>query len=331
MTIDRTDFRLRARVTHALIVTALVFAAPIASSSGRAAVSEEDEKQGIIECTASHLKKHNPDLAGKPDRLVCFQAYVSNFNTQPRTIKGKTRFLGVPHWVAHHIEKAPSPEPKDRPPTWFTVPDLAQQGIAPTDASYAFSKAFRDKHKNWFERGHLAQKYLAERLGGTSGFFTHNVVNAVPQRSQFNKSAWLTLECFTGAWANKFGEVWVITGPIFRKNKPIVWLRSDSNKTALPVAIPVAMFKIVARQEQSGQWNVLGFIYPQTHKSYAKGPFDPGKFLHLVAEIERLTGEEFLAGVPDAATLKKKPGAKLWPVASTDFDSGCKSQKADVP
>ena len=97
---------------------------------------------------------------------MCFQAYVSNFNTVPRQIKGKKQFLGVPHWVAHHIAKAPNaPETKERPNSWFTVPDLAKQRIAPTDDGYKFSKAFRDKHKNWYERGHLAQKYLAERLG----------------------------------------------------------------------------------------------------------------------------------------------------------------------
>lgn len=327
MSMVRVGFWHRACFTRVWVVAVLIFGAPIASSPGRAAVSE----QGLVECTESHLKKHNPDLAGKPDRILCFQAYVSNFNTQPRQIGGKPRFLAVPHWVSHHIGKAQNAlETKDRPNSWFTVPDLAQQGIAPTDASYAFSAAFRKKHKNWYERGHLAQKYLAERLEGQSGWFTHNVANAVPQRGQFNKSAWLTLECHTGAWANKFGEVWVVTGPVFRKNKPIVWLKSDSNKKALPVAIPIAMFKIVARKQQDGQWAVLGFIYPQTHKSYAKGPFDPGKFMQTIAEIERLTGGEFLSGLPDSAALKTQTGVKLWPVASTDFDPGCKSQKADV-
>lgn len=316
----------------AIFAAAFAFGVLSTRSPSHAAVSAADAKQGIVECTATHLKKNNPDLAGKPDRLVCFEAYVSNFNTAPRQIQGKRRFLGVPHWVSHNVKRAAqSPEKKDRPDTWFTVPDLASAGIAPTDASYAFSKAFRDTHKNWFERGHLAQKYLAERLGGKSGFFTHNVVNAVPQRSQFNKGPWLTLECYTGAWANKFGEVWVIAGPIFSKSKPITFLKSDANKKALPVAIPVSMFKIVVRKEPGGDLAVLGFIYPQTHKSYAKGPFDPGRFMQTIAEIERLTGEEFLSGVPGSAALKKQTGVKLWSVAAADFDTGCKSQKATVP
>jgi DNA/RNA endonuclease G (NUC1) len=327
MSLARAGIR-RTCVTRTCAIAALIV---IAASPGQAAVSDADAKEGIIECTDSHLKEHNPDLAGRADTVVCFLAYVSNFNTKPRQIGGKPRFLGVPHWVVHHIAKAPNaPETKDRPNSWFTVPDLAKQGIAPTDDSYAFSKAFREKNKNWYERGHLAQKYLAERLGGKSGWFTHNVVNAVPQRSQFNKGPWLTLECYTGAWANKFGEVWVVAGPVYRKNKPVVWLKSDANKKALPVAIPVAMYKIVARKQQDGQWAVLGFIYPQTHPSYSKRPYDPGKFMHTIAEIERLSGEEFLSGLPDAAALKKQTGVKLWPVAASDFDPGCASQKATV-
>ena len=322
----------RTFIAYACAGAALLFGAVASNSSVQAAVTDNNAKQGIVECTAAHLQKHNPDgLAGEPDRLVCFQAYVSNFNTEPRQVKGKPKFLGVPHWVVHHIERAPeAPETKARPPKWFTVPDLAKRGIAPTDASYAFSKAFRSNHKNWYERGHLAQKYLAERLGGKSGWFTHNVVNAVPQRSQFNKGAWLTLECYTGAWANKYGEVWVIAGPIFAAKKPITWLRSDANRKALPVAIPVSMFKIVARKQQ-GNWTILAFIYPQTHKSYAKGPFDPGKWLQSVAEIERLTDEDFLSQLPGADQLKAQAVPTLWKVTATDFDSGCKSQKADVP
>jgi hypothetical protein len=102
-------------------------------------------------------------------------------------------------------------------------------------------------------------------------------------------------------------------------------------KKALPVAIPDSMYKIVARKQQDGSWAALGFIYPQTHPSYSHGPYDPGKFLQDIAEIERLTGEEFLTGIPGAAALKHQPGVKLWSLASSDFDPGCKSQKADVP
>ena len=53
--------------------------------------------------------------------------------------------------------------------------------------------------------------------------------------------------------------------------------------------------------------------------------------MQTIAEIERLTGEEFLSGVPNSADLKNQTGVKLWSVAANDFDTGCKTQKANVP
>jgi endonuclease G len=308
------------------IVLAMVFAAPAV-----AAVSAADAKVGIVECTQAVLDDHNPGLAGDPDRLICFEGYISNFNTKPVKVHGKNRYLGVPHWVAHHVKRAPhAPESGERPSSWFSVPELAAQGMAPSHESYEFSKAFKRKHPNWYDRGHLAQKYLAERRGHDAAWFTHNVVNAVPQRHRFNAGSWQTLECYTGAWANKYGEVWVVAGPIFKKGRPITWLHSDINRKALPVAIPVAEFKIVARK-RGDVWDVLGFVYPQTNRSYAKGPFDPAKWFKSVADIEQLTGQHFLPGVPNAAQIKAVQPSGLWPVSKSDFDAGCNQYKADVP
>jgi endonuclease G len=295
-----------------------------------AAVSDADKKSGVVECSDALLKDHNPGLAADTDRVICFTGYVSNFNTQARDTKPK--YLGVPHWVAHHVKRSAStgPESGKRPNTWFTIFDLADKGIAPISDSYAFSSAFRKKHKNWYDRGHLAQKYLVERLGNEAAWFTHNVVNAVPQLHVFNAGPWLTLECMTGAWANKFGDVWVVAGPVFEKGKKIAWMRSDNQKKAVPVAVPPKEFKIVMRKN-GAQWEVLSFVYPQNHKTYAKGPFDPAIWFKSVAEIERMTGLTFFAGLPNAAALKANEAEKLWPVAKSDFDTGCKKQAADVP
>jgi len=52
---------------------------------------------------------------------------------------------------------------------------------------------------DWYERGHLAAKNLIERTGAGPAAFTHNTVNAVPQRRRFNRIGWLDLECRTGA------------------------------------------------------------------------------------------------------------------------------------
>jgi DNA/RNA endonuclease G (NUC1) len=299
------------------------------------AASADAEKQaGIVECTPALLKKINPGLAGKPDSLVCFEAYVSNFDTGKKTAdNGRSEPPGIPHWVIQHIERAvQTPETRKRPRAWFTIPHLQEQGLAPTDASYKFSKPFRDRHPNWFERGHLAQKYLAERVGETAGWFTHNVANAVPQRSQFNKGPWLTLECFTGAWSNQYGEVWVLTGPVFTRGKPAQWLRSDSDRKALPVAVSDSLFKIVFKKGPKGDWEMLAFIYPQEDRSYRKGPWNPAVWLTSVSQIERLTRQEFLVSLANGESGKKdQVAAGLWSTRKQSFDPGCKRFAKEIP
>jgi endonuclease G len=209
---------------------------------------------------------------------------------------------------------------------------LLKQRIAPTHGSYEYSKAFRNSHPDWYERGHLAQKYLTERVSRDAAWFTHNVANAVPQRKKFNTSTWLTLECLTGAWANKYERVWVITGPVFKRKRPTAWLTSNSNKGTVPVAIPISMFKIVMKRNSAGDFEALGFSMPQAHRTYQKkGPWDPAVWFKSISEIERMTGQEFLLGAPGITQeVKDQEPTKLWPVAKTDFSSGCKGQRIDV-
>lgn len=288
---------------------------------------------GTVECSSAHVAHHNPQLARISNTLVCFEAYLSNFDTDKSNNDGGEEILGVPHWIVQRVKQmATPPETRKRPRAWFTVPELQKSGFAPTDDSYKFSKSFRDNHPNWYERGHLAQKYLAERVSETAGWFTHNVVNAVPQRAQFNKGAWLSLECLTGAWANHYGDVWVVAGPVFIHGHATDWLKSDTKKKALPVAIPEALFKIVVKKSKTGRWDTLAFVYPQEHKSYKKGPWNEMDRLTSIAQIERLTNEEFFPGsAEELSEAKNKVAAKLWSVRKDAFDTGCKKMAKDIP
>ena len=319
---DRQGIRRLAFLSSAAVLTACASLAIAASPSG------------TVPCTPSHVSDENPNLARVSDTLVCFKAYLSNFDTDKSDVGSDGKeILGVPHWVIQHVHRAATPpESRERPRAWFTVPDLQRAGFAPTNDSYAFSRHFRASHPDWYERGHLAQKYLAERLGRSAGWFTHNVVNAVPQRGRFNKGPWLSLECLTGAWANEYGDVWIIAGPIFVTGHPARWLKSDAHKDALPVAIPDLLFKIVVRKAPDGSWLSLAFIYPQEDSSYKKGPWNESDRLTSVARIEKLTGEAFFVGQNAKVSPPiNKTAAKLWPVEKKDYDVGCKNMAKDIP
>jgi DNA/RNA endonuclease G (NUC1) len=180
------------------------------------------------------------------DHEVCFEGYLSNFNGDG---DGEPDLLGVPHFVVHRVDRAKvAVESGARPRPWFTVDELADQGVAPTDASYVFSQKWHQLHADWYERGHLAQKYLLERISADAAWYSHNIANAVPQRGRFNKMAWLDLECRTGAWANRGKPIWVIAG-YFSSGAPTAWLRGP-RRPAMPIAITDALFKIIVRQTE---------------------------------------------------------------------------------
>jgi len=72
------------------------------------------------------------------------------------------------------------------------------------------------------------------------------VLNAVPQRAKFNSGIWQDLECRTGAWANQYGVVWIVTGAVFYEGGPKEWL-GEPERGERRVAVPDALFKVVIR------------------------------------------------------------------------------------
>lgn len=87
-----------------------------------------------------------------------------------------------------------------------------------------------------FDRGHMAP---AEDFRGypeqmSESFYLSNMV---PQDSANNRGIWALLEKNVRGWANKYGEVYVVTGPIYPKGM--------SQGRMGKVYIPVSLYKAV--------------------------------------------------------------------------------------
>src|SRR6267154_1020278 len=81
----------------ALTILAIALLYQTGSQRASAASADAEKRAGIVECTPTLLKKFNPGLAGKPDSLVCFEAYISNFDTGKRTgDNGRYEPPGIP-------------------------------------------------------------------------------------------------------------------------------------------------------------------------------------------------------------------------------------------
>lgn len=234
--------------------------------------------------------------------------------------------MGTPEWVAYEIKQYGGEcIPTKKRPKWASETQFVEQGIAPKDNSYVYSKGFRKDNPDWFVRGHLQMKLIAERMGADAAANTHTFLNAVPQRSKFNGGIWLDLEYITTAWADKFGSVWVVTGPIYLDQFAYAFVGQDDE---FPVAIPDALFKIVIK-ENGESIDTLAFIYPQISAGYYQKHFDHSRYLTSIKEVEQLTGLSFLNSLEtkQAKKIKSLRADDLWPYQKSDIIRACKKQK----
>lgn len=256
-----------------------------------------------------------------------FRAYTSCFDDGgDNNGDGIGDLLRVPRWVAYQIKRFDGkciPTTKTRP-KWMTDEELFSQKIMADDRSYSYPKEFMKGHKDWFARGHLAQKMHAERMGSDAAWNTHIFFNAVPQRQLFNAGIWLDLEELTGAWAQRHGEVWIITGPIYVDG---IGAAALGEKEELQVSVPDALYKIVVKNKDNIP-DVMAFIYPQVGAGYYLGkPYDHTRYMTSIDEIEKLTGLDFFSGMTASsqAKLEKSILRELWNTERVDFLPACRS------
>lgn len=258
-----------------------------------------------------------------------FRAFTVSFDgADDDDADGTPSLWRVPEWVAYEIKRFEGEcIPTGSRPAWFSDDQLVAAGQAARDDSYTESRDFRRRYDDWFVRGHLAMKLIAERLGEDAAWNTHTLLNAVPQRQSFNAGIWLDLEELTGAWANRYDSVWVITGPILVDNYPTTWIGDEADGEA-QVAVPEALFKIVVKESADPDSpDVLAFVYPQVGPGYLSAPYDHTRYLTSVEEIETLTGLSFLNVVPEPArqAVVKSSASGLWPVAQSNFVRACRN------
>lgn len=134
--------------------------------------------------------------------------------------------------------------------------------------------------KTGYDRGHLCpNSAIAARFGKKGQLETFLMSNISPQKPELNRKVWERLERLEEGYANKFGPIWIITGPIFDQHTEILNHQ---------VEIPDAFYKILI-DEDRGKVRVLPFIVPQN----VTGKEILNEFLTSVDEIEKQTGLDF--------------------------------------
>ncbi|MEZ6048292.1 MAG: DNA/RNA non-specific endonuclease [Planctomycetaceae bacterium] len=262
--------------------------------------------------------RHDILVTQPQETMRYFRAYTVSFDSADDDGgDGTPDRKAIPEWVAYELRRFSGPIPDHNRPEWFTDPQLYARREAAGSESYHFSQVFRASHSGnaelGYDRGHLCMKHHAARMGSHADWNTHTTLNCVPQRSILNQGAWLDLENKCAEWADHYGRIWIITGPIIYGKEPRDWLGESGE---VPVAIPDALFKIVYKPSANKSVDVLAFIYPQ-ETPQLRGGYDHRPYLTNVRTIEHFTGLKFFTRLtPEHQQfIKVKTATELWPTA----------------
>ncbi len=202
---------------------------------------------------------------------------------------GYSDTLGDPLWAAYHMRDGDVQEPPPRPDE-FQVDNRTAARIE--------SEIY---NRSGYDRGHMAPNYaIATHYGREAQEETFRMSNVCPQKHGLNAGLWKELEQKIATnYPGRFGEVWVLAGPIF-SNHPV--------KLKRRVAIPDAFYMIIV-DENDGRVRAESFIFPQDPVSNRLDGY-----LTTIAEIERRTGLDFFNELPAYAqtALESRPVAKVW-------------------
>ncbi len=239
----------------------------------------------------THVYGGAPRVAGEGDAIP-----AGRFLRNIGYLVGYDDDLGSPRWAAYRVadmDRLPAAGPR---PGGFEVDARTVARIDPD--VYTGSG---------FDRGHLAPNYaIATRHGAAAQRETFLMSNVMPQRHGLNAGLWKQVEMRVATnWPARYGEVWVVAGPVFGA-KPA---RLEGLEGGSGPAIPEACYMIVV-DESGGRVRTLAFLFPQEPAAGAK----MDEFLTTVDEIERRTRLDFFAELPleTETELEGRRAGRVW-------------------
>lgn len=195
-----------------------------------------------------------------------------------------------PAWVIYRMTKEEATTKAAKRSDAFVPDPLVRTGSA----------TLADYRGSGYDRGHLAPAadlaFSAETM--RDSFYMSNMS---PQKPKFNRGIWKELEAEVRRFAISEKDVYVVTGPIFPKQKTIT---IGTNK----VTVPIAYYKVV--YDRTAPEKMIGFILP--HEGSSK---KLQSFAVSVDAVEEATGLDFFSVLPDEkeSQLEKSISIPAWP------------------
>ncbi len=177
-------------------------------------------------------------------------------------------------WVAYELKKSHLTYDDRKRPYFIEDPFVKSK-----------SADWKNYRGSGFDRGHLcsAGDMRFSELAYNQTFYTSNIS---PQENAFNAGIWNRLEQKIRYWTKSYNSLFVVTGGVLEDGLPAI---GDED-----VAVPKYFYKIVSKGE-ADNIQVLAFLMPHRESNQ---PLE--HFLVPVDSLERMTGIDFFAQLPDA-------------------------------
>lgn len=229
----------------------------------------------IDDVCPEHVVWGAPQIAKEGgNQYLCRQGYAVNYN-----YRTKVAYFAVEHLVGADV----------------ATKTVERTDIFRDDTSIPepYRSSVKDYLNSGFDRGHLAP----------AGDFSNNapamrdsflMSNIMPQLPANNRGIWKYLEELTRYWAQKYGEVYVITGTVFDPMNP----RIIGNG----VQVPSHIYKIIIDPRQR---RFIAFLIPNKRID----PAELDKYVISIAELEAITKINFSPKIPTKTKkFEKLPG-----------------------
>ncbi len=155
------------------------------------------------------------------------------------------------------------------------------------DVAEEFRATLSDYAGSGYDRGHMCP-------GGDCNWNdegrdeTFLLTNICPQNPNLNRGDWKEIEIACRLWAQEYGRVYVVCGPIFFKSQEHVYI--GENK----IPVPEAFFKVVLCNDPHSPRGI-GFICRNTDGNRKKD-----FYVNSIRQVERVTGYKFFTNISDS-------------------------------
>ena len=240
---------------------------------------EADESTSEIQSHKSKIDTPLP-LENVSEQRLYRKGYVVSYNKDTK----------LPNWVAWCLTADHVNGEAKRPGNaWHEDNDVP----APR-ANYS------DYKGSGWTRGHMCpagdNKWDADAM-----YETFLYTNCCPQNANLNSGTWNQIEIACRKWAQKYGEVDIVCGPIlFRQEHEVI----GGNK----VVVPEAFFKVIACLNGNHPMGI-GFICRNTDGNRKKD-----LYVNSIKQVERVTGMTFFPHLSkkDAERVKSHANLDDW-------------------